>query len=127
MLNLGQLVIPDESTLTRFVAARLDLPVSQQLLSKDLKLSIIKRCWEDQLRIKRKLNVKKNFSSHSFHYLGDDFQYDVDLYMACTILKKQIEHIDGKRDKIIIPTIKMKQLRDEAIRETQGKTNFQMR
>jgi hypothetical protein len=50
-----QLLIPDESTLSRLVAARLDLPISQSLLNKNFKLSIIKRCWEDQLRLKRKL------------------------------------------------------------------------
>jgi hypothetical protein len=53
--NNGQLFIPDESTLSRFVAARLDLPISQHLLNRNFKLSIIKRCWEDQLRLKRRL------------------------------------------------------------------------
>jgi hypothetical protein len=53
--NSRQLFIPDESTLSRLVAARLDLPISQNLLNKNFKLSIIKRCWEDQLRLKRKL------------------------------------------------------------------------
>jgi hypothetical protein len=53
--NSRQLLIPDESTLSRLVAARLDLPISQSLLAKKFKLSIIKRCWEDQLRLKRKL------------------------------------------------------------------------
>ncbi|CAF4362209.1 unnamed protein product, partial [Adineta steineri] len=54
--NNRQLLIPDESTLSRLVAARLDLPISQRLLDQKFKLSIIKRCWEDQLRLKRKLN-----------------------------------------------------------------------
>jgi len=53
-LGRGQLNIPDESTLSRFVAARLDLPISQHMLDRNFKLSIIKRCWEDQLRLKRK-------------------------------------------------------------------------
>jgi len=53
-LGRGQLNLPDESTLSRFVAARLDLPISQSLLDRKFKLSIIKRCWEDQLRLKRK-------------------------------------------------------------------------
>lgn len=56
-----QLQIPDESTLSRLVAARLDLPVSQSLLEK-YKLSIVKRCWEDQLRLKRMST--SYFSSH---------------------------------------------------------------
>lgn len=46
--------ITDESTLSRLVAARLDRPVSQRLLDTNFKLSVIKRCWEDQLRLKRK-------------------------------------------------------------------------
>ncbi|CAF4861231.1 unnamed protein product, partial [Rotaria sp. Silwood2] len=50
--NTGTLLIPDESTLSRLVAARLDLPISQRLLDQNFQLSIIKRCWEDQLRIK---------------------------------------------------------------------------
>ena len=48
------LLIHDESTLLRLVAARLDLPVSQNLLKQNFKLSIIKRCLEDQLRLKRR-------------------------------------------------------------------------
>ena len=51
--NSQKLQIPDESTLSRLVAARLDLPISQRLLDRNFKLSIIKRCWEDQLRLKR--------------------------------------------------------------------------
>jgi len=54
----GQLNIPDESTLSRFVASRLDLPISQSLLDRNFKLSIIKRCHEDQLRLKRKLTIR---------------------------------------------------------------------
>jgi hypothetical protein len=52
--NHGRLLIPDESTLSRLVAARLGLPISQQLLDRQFKPSIIKRCWEDQLRLKCK-------------------------------------------------------------------------
>jgi hypothetical protein len=51
--NIRQLLIPDESTLSRLVAARLDLPISQRLSDQNFKLSIIKRCWEEQLRLKR--------------------------------------------------------------------------
>ncbi|CAM4742785.1 unnamed protein product, partial [Rotaria magnacalcarata] len=94
--NSRQLLIPDESTLSRLVAARLDLPISQRLLDRNFKLSIIKRCWEDQLRLKH-----------------DDFESECDLYMACLILQKQIEYIDGKKENIVIPSIKMKQIREE--------------
>ncbi|CAF2372482.1 unnamed protein product [Rotaria sp. Silwood2] len=97
--NNRLLVIPDESTLSRLVAARLDLPISQRLLDQNFKLSIIKRCWEDQLRIKH-----------------DDFVSECDLYIACLILQKQIEHIDGKKENIVIPSIKMKQIREQNAR-----------
>lgn len=50
--SVGRLVIHDESTLSRYVAARLDLTVSQNLLKRNFKSSIVKRCWEDQLRLK---------------------------------------------------------------------------
>ncbi|CAF0928914.1 unnamed protein product [Didymodactylos carnosus] len=102
--NSRQLVIPDDSTLSRLVAARLDLPISQHLLSKDFKLSIIKRCYEDQLRLKH-----------------DDFAMDCDLLLACTILQKQIEHIDGKKENIIIPSVHMKKLREQAEKERMEK------
>jgi hypothetical protein len=52
-VSRGQLLLPNESTLSRFVAARLDLSISQSLLDRNYKLSVIKRCWEDQLRLKR--------------------------------------------------------------------------
>jgi len=67
--NSRQLLIPDESTLSRLVAARLDLPISQRLLDQNFKLSIIKRCWEDQLRLKRKLENSIFFIFNFFqHY-----------------------------------------------------------
>ncbi|CAF3389411.1 unnamed protein product [Rotaria sp. Silwood1] len=97
LTNSGKLLIPDESTLSRLVAARLDLPISQRLLDLNFQLSIIKRCWEDQLRIKR-----------------DDFVSDTDVYVACLILRKQIDYIGGKKENIIIPSIKMKQIREQS-------------
>ena len=72
--------------LSRSVAARLDLPVVQRLRSQ-YQLAIIKRCIEDQLRIK-----------------NDDFKSDIDLTMACYILKKQIDIIKGCKDKVIVPS-----------------------
>ncbi len=33
--------------------------------------------------------------------------------MACTILQKQIEHIDGKKENIIIPSVAMKTIREK--------------
>ncbi|CAF1264680.1 unnamed protein product [Didymodactylos carnosus] len=103
VLNNKELQLPDENTLSRLVAARLDLPISQNLLKK-FKLSIIKRCYEDQLRLKH-----------------NDFVSDCDLLMACNILQKQIEHIDGKKENIIIPSVHMKTLREQAEKERIGK------
>ncbi|CAF3808094.1 unnamed protein product [Rotaria sordida] len=86
-INSRLLLIPDDRTFSRLVTARLDLPMSQRLLDQNFKLSIIKRCWEDQLQIK-----------------GDDFVSECDLQVACLILQKQIEHIDGKKENIVIPS-----------------------
>ncbi|CAF4453962.1 unnamed protein product, partial [Rotaria magnacalcarata] len=92
----------DEITLSRLVAARLDLPMSQRLVEQKFKLSIIKRCWEDQLRLK-----------------GEDFADDCDLMIACTILQKQIKYIDGRKENIIIPNLAMNK-----IHERQQTENF---
>ena len=46
-------------------------------------------------------------------YLDDDFVSECDLYVACLILQKQIEHIDGKKENIVIPSIKMKQIQEQ--------------
>jgi hypothetical protein len=59
--NSRQLLILDESALYRLVAARLDLPISQRLLDQNFKLSIIQKCWEDQLRLKREFKKIKSF------------------------------------------------------------------
>jgi baculoviral IAP repeat-containing protein 7/8 len=75
-----------DGELSRIVSARLDLPVVERLRS-DYDLSIIKRCIEDQWRIK-----------------NDDYGSDIDLIVACRILKKQIEVIRGCKDKIVIPS-----------------------
>jgi hypothetical protein len=44
--------------------------------------------------------------------LGEDFVSDSDLLMACTVLQKQIQHIDGKKENIIVPSVAMKQIRE---------------
>ncbi|CAF4731992.1 unnamed protein product, partial [Rotaria socialis] len=79
-----QLLISNARTLWKFVTARLDLPISQRLLDQNFKLSIIERCWQDQLRFK-----------------NDDFESECDLHMVCLILCKQIEHINGKKKRIL--------------------------
>ena len=76
----------DKNQLSRLVAARLDLPTTV-LLRSQYSLSIIKRCIEDQLRIK-----------------NDDFVSDMDLIIACLLLKKQIDTIKGCQDNILTPS-----------------------
>ncbi|CAF0949935.1 unnamed protein product [Adineta ricciae] len=107
----GQLIIPDESALSRFVAARLDLPISQRLLIREFKLSLIKRCWEDQLKLKH-----------------DDYLDQIDLFICCIILQRQIDCIGGKKENIIVPSVTMKKFReqeqaDAAAREQSAATN----
>jgi hypothetical protein len=33
--------------------------------------------------------------------------------MACIILQKQIEHIDGKKDNIVVPNVAMNKIREK--------------
>jgi hypothetical protein len=40
--------------------------------------------------------------------------------MACLILQKQIDHIDGKKENIVIPSIKMKKIREDAEKARAG-------
>jgi hypothetical protein len=56
-------LISDESTLTRLVSDRLDLPISQRLLDRHFKRPIIEKCWENQLRIKSRRKNKRNLIS----------------------------------------------------------------
>ncbi|UJR15700.1 hypothetical protein I4U23_002634 [Adineta vaga] len=84
-----------DNVLSKMVDARLDLPISQRMLRKNYALSIVRRCWEDQLL-----------------YKGDDFVSEGDLFIACTILNKQIQYINGKKENIIIPSEYKKKLRE---------------
>jgi len=45
--------------------------------------------------------------------LDEDFASDSDLFMACTILQKQIECINGKKENILVPSLAMKQIREQ--------------
>jgi hypothetical protein len=45
--------------------------------------------------------------------IDDDFIDFCDLLMACIILQKQIEHIDGKKDNIIIPSVALSKIRQK--------------
>ncbi len=44
--------------------------------------------------------------------LDDDFIDECDLFVACMILQKQIECIDGKKENIIVPTVAMNKIRE---------------
>jgi hypothetical protein len=45
--------------------------------------------------------------------LDEDFVSDSDLFMACTILQKQIECIDGRKENITVPSVAMKKNREK--------------
>ncbi len=57
--------------------------------------------------------------------LDDDFVSECDLLMACTILQKQIEHIDGKKENITVPSVAMKRVREkeQAGNSSRSRTN----
>jgi hypothetical protein len=44
--------------------------------------------------------------------LDDDFIDECDLFVACMVLQKQIERIDGKKENIIVPTVAMNKIRE---------------
>jgi hypothetical protein len=51
-MSTDRSALPDENTFRRLVADRLHWPISERLRNRNFKLSIIKRCWEDQLLLK---------------------------------------------------------------------------
>ena len=53
----------------------------------------------------------KKASLFSIVSLGADFVCETDLWVACTILDKQIEHINGNKENIIIPGEAMEKIR----------------
>lgn len=50
----------------------------------------------------------------SWSDLDDDFVSDTDVYLACEILQKQIDHINGNKENIIIPKKKLEEIRNRA-------------
>ncbi|CAF2086045.1 unnamed protein product [Rotaria magnacalcarata] len=76
----------DPNELRSLVVARLDLPVVERLRSQ-YSLPLIKRCIEDQFKIK-----------------NDDFESDSDLSMACLVLQKQIDILQNSKHNFIIPS-----------------------
>ncbi|CAF1245152.1 unnamed protein product [Rotaria sordida] len=84
----------DEVFYSPHIRNRLDLSISQSLIAQDFHLSIIKRCCKDQFDLKH----------------DDDFTDDSDRLVACMILQKQIEHIDNKKENIIISDIKINEI-----------------
>jgi hypothetical protein len=91
------------------------------MLNRNFKLAIVKRCWEDQLRLKGRVKKHHSFNdrkklNYFFNlYLGDDFASDIDLFIACTILQKQIECINGMKENIIVPSIAMNKIREKEL------------
>jgi hypothetical protein len=45
--------------------------------------------------------------------LENDFVSDCDLFVACVILQKQIDHINGSKENIIVPSVRMKLIREK--------------
>jgi hypothetical protein len=58
--------------------------------------------------------------------VGGDFVSDNDLLMACTILQKQIEGIDGKKENIIVPSVAMTKLREKEAAGNFHRSNISM-
>ncbi|CAF1255260.1 unnamed protein product, partial [Didymodactylos carnosus] len=85
----GRLSIPDENTMTKLIVDRLNTPIAQRLFTVFSK-SVVKRCFEDQLRLKL-----------------EDFVTNNDLFIACVILQKQIDVINGNSENVVIPKQKL--------------------
>jgi len=88
----------DETTCQRMVAARLDLPITQKLLSEKFLVNhstLLGRStsteWYD-------LFINLSQIHYFYFYLGDDFVSNSDLKTACMILQKQIECINGNKE-----------------------------
>jgi len=47
-----------------------------------------------------------------FSISDDDFLDFCDLFVACMVLQKQIERIDGKKENIIVPSVAMNKIRE---------------
>jgi hypothetical protein len=45
--------------------------------------------------------------------LEDDFTSDCDMFVACIILQKQIDHINGNKENIIVPSVKINMIREK--------------
>lgn len=89
------------------------MPISKSLVAQGFDSSIIESCYENQLKLTRKIRCSFQFLQRKLKkfylisILDDDFIDDVDLRMTCIIRQKQIEYIDGRKEKIIIPSVAM--------------------
>ncbi|CAF1005958.1 unnamed protein product, partial [Didymodactylos carnosus] len=95
----GRLSIPDENTMTKLIVDRLNTPIAQRLFTVFSK-SVVKRCFEDQLRLKL-----------------EDFVTNNDLFIACVILQKQIDVINGNSENVVIPKQKLNDINQRNIQE----------
>ncbi|CAF4639254.1 unnamed protein product, partial [Rotaria sp. Silwood2] len=55
--------------------------------------------------------------------LEEDFETDSDLWIACTILQKQIDFINGKKENIIVPSVRMQRIRDQQQSEVANRSS----
>ncbi|CAF3410675.1 unnamed protein product [Rotaria sp. Silwood1] len=69
---------------------------------------------------------KRTFSNwpHKTSPSNDDFVSDSDLLVACMILQKHIEHINGKKENIIIPNVKVNQIHEREQAKLRSSTNI---
>jgi hypothetical protein len=68
----------------------------------------------------QRYNASHSYFSHKIDHsvffifvIGKDFVSDCDLLMACIIIQKQIEYINGNKENIIVPSVAMKKIRDQ--------------
>ena len=98
-----------ENSLRRLVVARVDRLEARSPLKQKFSLSVIKRCWEDQLRLK--CECEEGVMDALCPFLDVDFATDTDLWVACTILQKQGAHIQGKKENIVFVRPAMEKIR----------------
>ncbi|CAF1315026.1 unnamed protein product [Didymodactylos carnosus] len=80
----------------RMVSARLDLPIVEKLRNEGYTISII-----------NSLIIVYLIYSYMY-FIEDDFKTDTDLRIACYVLNKQVQLINGNEDRIIVPQKRLK-------------------
>lgn len=57
-------------------------------------------------------SANKYWFDADFTFLEKDFETGCDLFIACIVLQKQIDKINGKKENIVIPNVEMKMIRE---------------